>query len=198
MQLRFSILTIAVVLTLHQAAACPIEAVSPSQASTPLAYAPQPFAVDGEEERVFWYVRAGVQTTSDGSAFSGDVEDESVSSYIRELAATAGRDQIAAMEAIDKVSDTFDLRTFHVDVEDESVTSHFRELAATTSFPDVASLTLDPSARRKESGRVVPAFLANEDEMPVSVPEIEEAAVTGSMSLVPVAESMAPDGTEDR
>jgi hypothetical protein len=130
------------------------------------------------------------QTAPELMAFSTDVEDESVTAYVRELAHSAARrEMIAAMEAIDSVPEASDLGSFLTDVEDESVSSYFRELADTGSSP----LQEADGRAGRESGPVASAIWSDDNESAGA-----EEQVTGSTSTGPLTESITLDGYEDR
>lgn len=195
MQLRFSVFAIATALTcstLHQTIACPPDPVSVVrfQATS----TPQTFLGDIEDESASPVIRrlaALARTTPEVTAFSTDVEDASFSSYLRELAdTTAQRDMIAAIEAIDKAPDVSPLHSFLVDVEDESLSSHFRDA---DSSSDSALQAVDVRADR-EILRVAPVFWSNDAELPGA----DDQDATGSTSAVPLTESIALEGYEDR
>ena len=193
MQLRYAVLAIAAVLICSNlsAVACPTEIVSPPPAQlTSEAY----FSADIEDdETVPSQIReqaALAHTVPKLMAFSTDVEDESVTAYVLELAHSAARrDMIAAMEAIDSVPEASDLSSFLTDVEDESVSSYFRELADTGSSPNSALQDGDGRAGR-ESGPGASAFWSDDNEFAGA-----EEQVTGSTSTGPLTEASRSTAT---
>jgi len=198
MQLRYAVLAIAAVLACSNvpAVACPLKTVSPLPAQVTFG---RHFLTGTEDDesvpsQIRQQAAALAHTASEVTAFSTEAEDESFSPHVRELADTAARREIIAiMEAIDKTSDVSELRSFLIDVEEESLSSYFRELADAGSLPNRALQAVEVRADR-EIGRAAPASWSNDDDFPGA----EEQDATGSTSAVPLTESIALEGHEDR
>jgi hypothetical protein len=178
MQFRLSALAFAAVImcsSFSQAGACAVETLSVSAA---VSHAP----VSSEERTIRM-----------------DVEDESVSAYLRELATEQGMTSAIETSNTNPSDDQLALQinSFSLDIEDESVSSYMRELLASdrSSNMNSASSTLGAlaiPASLNEAIETAPASVG-ENQSPAN---LEAAANTGSVSDERL--DIALHGFEDR
>jgi|SRR5215203_3028823 hypothetical protein len=122
-------------------------------------------------------------------SFSHDIEDESVSTYIGELAAIARSSHNASEDGRRTSAETLSINgSALIDVEDEHVSSHLREFLPSRvsdgfSAPDVSELTLGAEEAKY--------FLDVEDES-VSTYIGELAAAAASIETAPEARTESP------
>jgi len=122
-------------------------------------------------------------------SFSHDIEDESVSTYIGELAAIARSSHNASEDGRPTSAETLSINgSALIDVEDEHVSSHLREFLPSRvsdgfSAPDVSELTLGAEEAKY--------FLDVEDES-VSTYIGELAAAAASIETAPEARTESP------
>ena len=182
MQLRFSALAFAAVImcsSFSEAGACAVETLSVSAA---VSHAP----VFSEERTIRM-----------------DLEDESVSSYLRELATEQGITSAIESSNTNPSDDqlALEIHSFSLDVEDESVSSYMRELLASDGSSNMNSASnalgaLAIPASLNEPIEAAPASVG-ENESINSVPaNLEAAANTGSVSDERL--DIALHGFEDR
>jgi hypothetical protein len=182
MQLRFSAMAFAAVImcsSFGQAGACGVETVFVSAAAS------------------------HAQVLSEERTMRMDVEDESVSSYLRELATEQGITSAIEISNTNPSDDQLasEIHSGSVDVEGESVSSYMRELLASDGSSDInsASNALDAlaiPASFNEPIEAAPASVGENESINSGPANLLETANTGSVSDERL--DIAVHGFEDR